>query len=312
MWLIGIDEAGYGPNLGPLTIGATAWRVEGDSPIDLYDVLADAVTDDPADERLAIADSKRLYKPGGGWRLLERGVLGALAASGQAVGDSVELLAALQAEFVDDKPSAWRRGEPIAVPFDADAEEIANVAESLATACESASVAPPVLRARLVQPDEFNALVEQHGTKGAALSHVTIGLLRSVVDSLDAGGSPVHVVLDKHGGRNRYAALVQHHFPEHWIETLAESRAESRYRAGPMELTFRTGGEAFLPTALASMTAKLLREIEMRRFNAFWRRHLPHLKPTAGYPVDAKRFKAEIAAKQSELGIADHTLWRCR
>jgi hypothetical protein len=28
--LIGMDEAGYGPNLGPLVISATAWEVPGD------------------------------------------------------------------------------------------------------------------------------------------------------------------------------------------------------------------------------------------------------------------------------------------
>ena len=27
--LIGMDEAGYGPNLGPLVVAATAWEVEG-------------------------------------------------------------------------------------------------------------------------------------------------------------------------------------------------------------------------------------------------------------------------------------------
>ncbi|MEM1304713.1 MAG: hypothetical protein AAGG46_07435 [Planctomycetota bacterium] len=329
MWLIGVDEAGYGPNLGPLVIGATAWRVNAgsrtsDPPIDLYTALATAVSDaparDPDGDRLAIADSKRLYKPGSGWRLLELGVLGALAAGDRPVGDSDELLTALQAEAGDGEPSAWRRGEPIALPVDAGPEEVPAASARFADACGSAGVAPPRLRARLVQPDEFNTLVEQHGTKGAALSHVTIGLLRSLVDSLVdslANVLPVRVVLDKHGGRNRYASLLQHHFPEQWIETLTESRAESRYRTRlpsgvPIELTFRTGGEAFLPTALASMTAKLVREIEMRRFNTFWRRHLPHLKPTAGYPFDAKRFKAEIAAKQSELGIDDHTLWRCR
>ncbi|MFM8709140.1 MAG: hypothetical protein ACKOHK_13950, partial [Planctomycetia bacterium] len=27
--LIGTDEAGYGPNLGPLVVAATAWRIAG-------------------------------------------------------------------------------------------------------------------------------------------------------------------------------------------------------------------------------------------------------------------------------------------
>ena len=315
MWLIGIDEAGYGPNLGPLVIGATAWQVAGgceeQPPLDLYDLLCEGVSANPGDERLAITDSKQLYKPGGGWRLLERGVLGALATKGMSPMDGDALLAVLGACDVS-RPAEWRREAGMPLPKDATPQEIATVAEGLHAACRANDVSPPMLRARLVQPDEFNKLIDKHGTKGAALSHVTIDLLKSIVSRLPEDNAPLHVVLDKHGGRNRYASLIQHHFPEYWIEIFVESRQESRYRAGPLELTFRSRGESFLPTALASMTAKLLREIEMQRFNTYWQHHLPHLKPTAGYPLDARRFKAEIAEKQAELRIDDHKLWRIR
>ncbi len=27
-WMIGIDEAGYGPTLGPLAVAATVWRIQ--------------------------------------------------------------------------------------------------------------------------------------------------------------------------------------------------------------------------------------------------------------------------------------------
>ena len=128
--------------------------------------------------------------------------------------------------------------------------------------------------------------------------------------------SPISIVCDKHGGRNYYGALLQHHFPEHWIEPVREGSRESRYEWGPVEsrtrVSFRVGGEAFLPTALASMTAKYLRELAMRAFNEFWCARVPSLKPTAGYPLDARRFRQEIAAKQRELDIEDHVLWRNR
>ena len=71
-------------------------------------------------------------------------------------------------------------------------------------------------------------------------------------------------------------------------------------------------GETYLPAALASMASKYLRELAMRALNAFWCREVPNLKPTAGYPQDAKRFKAEIAEKQTELGVEDRILWRVR
>jgi hypothetical protein len=50
----------------------------------------------------------------------------------------------------------------------------------------------------------------------------------------------------------------------------------------------------------------------MQAFNAFWNQYLPDLKPTAGYPVDAKRFKNEIESVQRQLGIEDRILWRSR
>ena len=79
-----------------------------------------------------------------------------------------------------------------------------------------------------------------------------------------------------------------------------------------MRVVFQVNGERFMPTALASMTAKYLRELSMRAFNDFWRAHIPDLKPTAGYYRDAWRFKKEIATKQQELGIDDRLIWRSR
>jgi hypothetical protein len=60
------------------------------------------------------------------------------------------------------------------------------------------------------------------------------------------------------------------------------------------------------------MTSKYLRELSMAAFNAFWQRHVRDLKPTAGYPVDARRFRQQIATVQAELGIEDQQLWRAR
>ena len=133
-------------------------------------------------------------------------------------------------------------------------------------------------------------------------------------DLLESLAAPVLVQCDKHGARNRYAAILQHVFPEMWHQVLREGRAESAYRSGdphrPVEFRFVAGGESFLPAALASMVSKYLRELAMRPFNAFWQRELPGLRPTAGYPVDARRFKQQIAPLQRRLGIGDELLWR--
>ncbi|MGI9428073.1 MAG: hypothetical protein ACR2NM_05405 [Bythopirellula sp.] len=312
--LIGIDEAGYGPNFGPLCIGATAWHVEErgaggeERAIELYDLLSGVICRSPKKNRIAIADSKQLYKPGGGLRELERGVLAALASLGETASDWRDLL--------DPPKLRWYGDFNCQLPIDADLEEIVSLAEQFRAACRTARVKLVDLRARLVFPKEFNDLTERYGTKGAALSHVSIELVRKILARNSRLATRNSITCDKHGGRNRYAALLQHHFPDHWIETIEESRPVSRYRWGPpqspTEICFRTKGEAELPVALASMTAKYHRELAMRAFNAFWAAQIPGIKPTAGYPQDARRFKAEIEAVQSKLGIADAILWRNR
>ena len=355
-WMIGIDEAGYGPNLGPLVVAATVWHVvessefriqgSGNSDkrfatllaptatsiaprIDLYSRLAPFISQHPADNRIAIADSKRLYKPGQGLQLLERGVLAALAAVGEGCPNRWERLLDMTAADPHGRRHAlpWYADFSLALPLHARRAEIGEVAAVFRRGCETASVQLRDVRARLVFPREFNELTEHYGTKGAALSHVSIGLLREVMKRLgESGGGAstrpstqagsTQVTCDKHGGRNRYGALLQHHFPDDWIETLHESRPASQYRWGPpearVEICFRTKGEAELPTALASMTAKYHRELAMRAFNEYWQHYLPGVKPTAGYPVDAKRFKADIEALQCQLEIDDADLWRNR
>ena len=170
------------------------------------------------------------------------------------------------------------------------------------------------IRSKAVFPAHFNRLIDTLDNKSTALSQVTLGLIRELIEPLPA--EPIHVTCDKHGGRNRYGRLLQETFPDDLVEIHGEGRARSLYRWGTaprrVEICFRTGGEAFLPAALASMASKYLRELAMGALNDFWRRLVVGLKPTAGYPVDAKRFKAEIRTVQEERGIEDRLLWRSR
>jgi hypothetical protein len=300
---------------------------------DLYRPLRNIVAKSASERRIAIADSKVLYQPGAGLRQLERGVHAVLLALRQSLGSWSQMVDSCGADRDGHHHKlCWHEGFDCALPVDAATEELARLGARLARACDLAGVRPLAICARLVFPAQFNELVEYYRTKGAALSHVTVGLLREVVDQLDIGIpqplavnlltpdtrhlTPIFIVCDKHGGRNYYTALLQHHFPEHWIEPVYESHAESRYEWGPPEArvhaTFRMNGERFLPTALASMTAKYLRELSMRAFNEFWCARVPDLRPTAGYPMDSHRFRKAIAAAQRELGIDDHVLWRKR
>src|SRR5438477_4688346 len=81
-WIIGIDEAGYGPNLGPFVMTSAACRVPDKLVYaNLWQVLRRAVRrhSSNADGRLLVEDSKIVYSPSRGLHDLERGVLALLA-----------------------------------------------------------------------------------------------------------------------------------------------------------------------------------------------------------------------------------------
>ncbi len=323
-FLIGTDEAGYGPNLGPLVISASVWEVpDGVGPDDLYAVLAGVVSPSAgrvrqaraAGPRMIVADSKALYSSGNGLAALERGVLAALGLVGHRPAMWRDLWSAL-APGCDDALGAhgWYAGYDARVPLEASGDEIQPLVEWVREGLCAAGVRLVGLRSRVVFETEFNGLVEQHGSKGTLLSHATLDLAARSVTPLACG--PISVLCDKHGGRNRYRDLLMECFPGMLVEVYGEGREESLYRLGPaerrIEFRFRAKGEACLATALASMASKYLRELAMRAFNAYWCARVPGLAPTAGYPEDAARFKRAIAAVQGELGIDDRTLWRCR
>jgi hypothetical protein len=74
-WVVGIDEAGYGPNLGPLVQAAVAMYLPEDD-VAGWETLKPVVRRccDKADGRLLIDDSKKVYTRYG-FEALERGVL---------------------------------------------------------------------------------------------------------------------------------------------------------------------------------------------------------------------------------------------
>ena len=260
---------------------------------------------------VAIGDSKKLYQSGKGLGSLERGVLAMLHVLGCRPRAWRMVFDALAPGARDLCPSIpWYDGYDEPVPLDADPADYDRAAGALAAGLAAAGVRPVAIRSRVIFEEEFNGLLERHPTKGAALSHETLRLVAGIIEPLGEG--PIHVLCDKHGGRNNYRELLEEAFPGCLIEICGEGREQSVYRFGPaerrVEMRFQARAESHLPAALASMVSKYLRELAMRAFNRFWFRHVPGIAPTAGYPLDARRFKTAIAAAQAELGIPDRLL----
>ena len=320
LWQIGIDEAGYGPNLGPFVMTLVACRVPEEG--DLWQLLKAGVrrADDEPDHRLVIADSKQVYAPARGLTNLERTVLAAspwladqvestLHASIGCLLDclSCEPLAVLRQEawFVGDTP----------LPTAAALEEL-NAARMLWRAsCAAANVTWGFCRSAIVPAPRFNDLVDQWHSKAAVLSVAVTDLMRRCLEATPP--EPMRFVIDKHGGRNTYSALLQHAFQEGIVFAESEGRERSVYRVEGLDrpvqivVTPKADVEHFT-VALASMVSKYVRELLMLEFNRFWRLHLPDLEPTAGYPGDSQRYFDAIRPIMQKLGIADRLVWRCR
>lgn len=318
---IGTDEAGYGPNLGPLTIGGTSWRLPQPN-LNLYDLLAPVVCQGkPSPDQIQLADSKKVYQSTGVITGLETSVLAILFALHGSVPRNLKSLARLCCTEAGQQQLADQPGcdfASIQLPIRASLEAIKTLGRRFGETLDKADIQLQAVQCELVFPSEFNRQVEALGNKAHLLSSRTLALASRLIQqfSQDEQTDTITIVCDKHGGRSKYAAMVQHWLNPNSLLIDLESRDMSQYRfeAGVLSgsIQFKTKGESFLPTALASMVAKYLREVCMAGWNQFWSQHVPDIRPTKGYPVDAKRFKKEIEQAQRKLGIQDEVIWRSR
>lgn len=335
--LIGTDEAGYGPNLGPLVISTTVWESGADpEETDPWALFSPVITSEfkRGETRLHAGDSKAVYTPAKGIKQLERSVLSLLGVLGEIPRSFQELYSMvcdaspaepsrtggqLTLDFSEEPQSTqtselltepWFAEQDLELPLKNELKDIEQQVTNWKACCDEVQLFPRNVRSDLVLTARFNQLTRQHQSKGVTLSQSTMGLLQSVWNP--AGREPCLIVLDKHGGRNQYLDLIKMIAGGENIKTLEEGNSRSCYQVRQTELRFQTKAEAFFPVAWASMVSKYLREISMELFNRFWQTHLPDLKATKGYPVDAKRFRAEVEAVRQELNIPEEIFWRIR
>lgn len=269
---VGIDEAGYGPILGPLVI-----------------VRAGAVGDDLASLRnhpTGAVDSKQLHTPGN-LGPLEAVALPALWwLSGQACATAAEVFAVFGETDADRANCPWMAGaEDLALPITARNLEPWRIP----------GLRPDPPSGAIIHPGELNRAAEA----GTNRAQVVLAVIQRALTGLAGTGS---IMIDRLGGRKFYAPALRAVVPDGCsLEIDEETAATSRYRiAGPAtdtSITFQCKADTTdVLCAVASCVAKYTRELHMLLLNRYWSGQCRHLKATAGYGSDAHRWLYQLGA----------------
>ena len=153
--IVGIDEVGYGPKLGPLVVSAFGFRVP-DSAIDLWKALAPAVSSRPARTKLPVLDSKDLYSTAAGIKALEPTALSFLALLPGRPGATFRALLESVALEPPAASDPWYRDADFALPLATERADFDARAAALWKACVDAGVMAQGARVAWVEPAEFN------------------------------------------------------------------------------------------------------------------------------------------------------------
>src|SRR5262245_48602595 len=291
----GIDEAGFGPLLGPLCIGFAA--LEG--PADPWTALSDAVSRRPIHRLPAVCDSKVLYPGEGGLARLERSALLFLSlARGsrpRTIRDVLDGPFPPARETLDRHP--WYRDLEIPLPRSVPVETLEADLDRAREACDRAGLRVREAGVRAIPEGEFNAGVTRSGNK----ADFHVGLVAEVLAHLATlpRRGDGRILVDRLGGRRFYGEPLASLLPEFLPTPLREGPSRSEYllhgAAAGARLSFCVGGERLsFACALGSVLAKYARELLVERLNAFFLDRLPGLRPTAGYYEDGRRFLEEI------------------
>ncbi len=332
--VLGVDEAGYGPNLGPLVVAVSAWAV--DSRLEVLDGLEPfapefkAASWTPRSAFVPFGDSKKIYQSGKGLAGLNfalRFFESIFEGKPSEKRPWFELSRLAQEDLSRVESHPWYRCKNPAKGLGRANQVDWNSEASCRFAREKLlklGVRLIGFRLRVLDEAYFNECVDRLGNKSDVLGHISLELAWKVLgECMDFHSfKGIEIYCDRQGGRKKYAGLISQTYERSHQESqvpfcsvVGESPKTSLYsmrHAGiATSIRFQVHGDSLFPPAAASMVAKWARESLMERFNGYWREVVgPGLKPTAGYAVDAARFARDIEPWITKLAIEKNQWWR--
>ena len=316
--LVGIDEAGFGPMLGPLVISSVSFELPDDKiDADLWKLLRKSVVKNKKRSlgRLHIADSKKVHDKSSGTKNLQRAVLACLRLLDKIPANLTELFKHLCPDMLDRiEAYPWYKDHSKHV-LDGDNSDLDICAGVLQKDLLKNNMRLLDMRSNCVDVFRYNQLVELMNNKSAVLFSTSSCFILHAWNTF--GENNLQIVADRQGGRSHYRAELQKIFPAADFTILKETEKTSSYEIREEKRKMRIhfvvkADDRFLPVSLASMTSKYMRELMVENINRYFLSHHSELKPTAGYFEDGRRFISDIATLTPNIKYDPKQLIRTR
>lgn len=319
----GIDEAGLGPLLGPLTIGYTTLSLP-DPHANPWRLLRGLVGQRASQaQRIVVADSKRVFaRNARGRARLEATALCFLALldeQGKPPRDPRDLLFGTQLAPAPRMVSLhpWYEHLPARLPLEHEPAWVELTAEFLRRKMKAKGLELRDAGVRVVPAGELNASYDKTHNKSESVWEMMLEVLQHLWRT--QGEACPWVVVDRQGGRMRYGPQLARGFPEAAVSLLHEDERCSEYklveRAGARAMQVQIvekAEEKSFSVALASCLAKYARELSMGAFNRYFGDLQPGLSPTAGYTLDGRRWLEEAQPALDRASLPRQVLVRER
>ncbi len=322
--LVGIDEAGYGPLLGPLVVSSAAFSMPEELlRADHWKVLSRAVGREKKSlaGRILITDSKKAYNRSAGLDNLRRTVLASVLAMDRCGGlarTAGELMGDLRCGCGEGLGEYAWYGDFWGKELGGDRAGIEIASGVLAKCLSDKGMRIADMSCRVMEVGDFNRMVSAVRNKAGVLFTMVAGLIsEAFYGSYDWGDGGLQVVVDRQGGRIDYVSVLRKMFGELDLRVIRQDERMCSYELGGggkvMRVHFAVkADDRFLAVALASMVSKYVRELFVESLNLYFSKRCAGLRPTAGYWQDGQRFVKDLEKYGKAAGYDPAKLIRQR